>query len=200
MTCDRQRRLSAQQNATAHAQENPGRDDLLQPYGVLQQGACAARPQCAAQSCTDTGPAVHWPRRCTSAVGFSSPESKARGRPERPFVCASDTHAPFTAARVGEPSGSPVPCFRSANPALGRHPRLAAWMATLTHKQGATPWLVLFWARGRPASSSFRTRDTFRPSGIRHCRRAWRPWTEAATSHRISLPSRRSIKEVSHER
>lgn len=70
-------------------------------------------------------------RPCTSGVGFGSPEEKGvHGRLQKKrgqFFCTSHTlDSIFMAARVGEPSGSPVPFSRSSNPALGRHPRLEA--------------------------------------------------------------------------
>lgn len=77
---------------------------------------------------TDDGAVLHSRRLRETQVGFGSPENTgARPPQERPFSCASCTYgSSFLAARVGKPSGLPVPVFRSSNLALGRHPRLEA--------------------------------------------------------------------------
>lgn len=83
---------------------------------------------------------LHWQCRCKTAVGGESPENTGARPPQvRPFSCALHRLvAPVsTAARAGEPSGSPVPVFRSLNPALGRHPRLRAGVAVVNRNTGA---------------------------------------------------------------
>lgn len=96
---------------------------------------------------------LHW-WRLQMQAGGSSPENEgARPPQERPFSCASCASASSSlAARAGEPSGSPVPSFRSANPALGRHPRLAAWGAVLNRNEGADNMAVHPLGASAPAS------------------------------------------------
>lgn len=65
------------------------------------------------------------------AGGGESPENTGARPPHKSgFFHARSTRLPESmAARVGVPSGTPVPVFRSLNPATGRHPRLRAWAA-----------------------------------------------------------------------
>jgi len=72
-------------------------------------------------------------------AGMTARKTQARGRLKRAaFFCALIAlwHL-FTVARAGEPSGSPVPVFRSVNPALGRHLRLTAKGRWLNRNTGA---------------------------------------------------------------
>jgi len=87
----------------------------------------------------------------------------ARLPQERLFLCArTSAQASFAAARVGEPSGSPVPWFRHANLALGRHPSLAWGVAVDDRNQGAnemagTPLGACALAAGAAGTTATRT-------------------------------------------
>ena len=95
-------------------------------------GVCTARPV-ARQA------VVHFACRCTSAVGGESPENTgARPPQERLFFRVSIALASaFMVAQVGERSRSPVPVFRSLNPALGHHHRLRAGVVVVNRNTGA---------------------------------------------------------------
>lgn len=95
-------------------------------------------------------------RLCTSGVGFDSPENKARGRLKKcgHFFARHTLDSMFMAAQVGKPSGLPVPCFRSVNPALGRHPCLTAWGAVVLTVNKEPTMAVTSMGAHAPAISS----------------------------------------------
>jgi hypothetical protein len=111
----------------------------------------------------------------TLQVGVGSPEihRRAAALKERPFFRASIAlrHL-FMVARAGEPSGSPVPVFRSSNLALGCHLRLEAKLAVLNRNTGAFTMAVQSIdasASQSPASNS--QRPLFRIVGSSRTRR-----------------------------
>ena len=125
-----------------HANDGPSEEGLSARAGV-----CIVRSH-ARQS------GVHFARRCTSAVGVGSPENEGARPPQvRLFFRVSIASASFSmTAQVGEHSCSPVPSFRSSNPALGRHPRLEAGVAVFDRNEGADT--MAGQSLGAPASPS----------------------------------------------
>lgn len=91
-------------------------------------------------------PVLHCHRLCTTEVGGGSPKRKARGRLKSGLFHARSMAlvAPVSmAARAGVRLRTPVPFFRSSNPALGRHPRLEAGVAVDDNrKKGANTMAV----------------------------------------------------------
>lgn len=86
------------------------------------------------------------------------------------------------AARVGAPSGAPVPSFRYANPALGRRPLLAWEVAVVDRNEGASdmagstlgarspaPFPAMTAAESRPHSRTRRNHGAFTLGGLLAC-------------------------------